>query len=317
MEALDLFLRIGEIGLALLQERGHPLLLIVGSEQRVKQPPFELETLGQSHLVRRIHGLLGHLHSDHTLGRNDESRPDGFLHDVIGRFHHPGDQTVPLGPLRVNDIPRQTHLHRLGLTDASHETLSTSRARDDAQVNLGLSEFGGVGSVEDIAHHGQLAPAPEGEAGYGRNGGFAEFGDVAPSLEHVRPVRLSEFPLRHFRNVRAGRECLFASRQYETTDAVVVVQRAGGVSQIVEQPVAQGVESPGTVEGDESYASAPPPPLFVAVAGVVVVALGFGFGVAAFDEYVLVRIAKGGEQSDSSPAAAEGGGGAERREGGR
>src|SRR5882757_8631 len=48
-----------EPGCPLLEESGHPLLLVVGREQGVERPPLEQQPLGKPHLQRPFDRLAG------------------------------------------------------------------------------------------------------------------------------------------------------------------------------------------------------------------------------------------------------------------
>ena len=51
------------------------------------------------------------------------------------------------------------------LGNFAREPLRAADAGDDAELDLGLAEFGTVGGDDDVAMHGQLAAAAEREAG--------------------------------------------------------------------------------------------------------------------------------------------------------
>src|SRR6267142_4432296 len=55
-------LLVTERRLALLDERRHAFLLVLGAEQRVEQPPLEQHAFGERRLVGAVHRLLRHHH---------------------------------------------------------------------------------------------------------------------------------------------------------------------------------------------------------------------------------------------------------------
>jgi len=75
--------------------------------------------------------------------------------------NHPTDQTHPLRLFRIDSSTGEYHIHSDGFPDDLGQSLSTSRAWDDSEGDLGLAEDGGRGGEEDIAHHGQFTTSSE------------------------------------------------------------------------------------------------------------------------------------------------------------
>ena len=76
-----------EIGLALIEEGVHTLLLIMSGKQGMEQPSLKPKTLRQSHFRSSIDGLLGHDRSHLSLLGNSEAHVDGLLNKIVGGEH--------------------------------------------------------------------------------------------------------------------------------------------------------------------------------------------------------------------------------------
>lgn len=164
--------------------------------------------------------------------------------------------TVSLGLVRVDGVPREHHLHGLALPDGPDQPLGAAAAGNNAQSDLGLTELGGLGGDDDVAHHGELAAAAQGVPGDRGDDGLGDAGDVGPVLEHVGHVGVDEGVGGHLLDVSPRREGLLGARDDDGAHVVVGVEGPRGVDEVVEQPVAERVESLGAVQRDEASATA-------------------------------------------------------------
>ena len=129
----------------------------------MEQPALEVHPLRQRHFEGGVDGFLRRNRSQ----RRHRGDGRGGLHrfgDQIGGRHDLRHQPGGLGLGRVHHPAGQAHFHGLGLADGAHQPLRSAHAGDDAQLDLGLAEFGVVPGDQDIGHHGQLAAAAERKA---------------------------------------------------------------------------------------------------------------------------------------------------------
>src|SRR5690606_12758653 len=148
----------------------------------------------------------------------------------------------------------ENQVHRLGFTDRASEALRTAHAGNHAEPDFGLAEFCCVGGDDEIGHHRQLAPAAEREAVHRRDPWLASAADdvAGPARERVVAVEVRGWLVGHFLDIGARREGLLArSRQNRTTLGLVGFERPEYRDQILQNRIAQRVESFRTIERDE------------------------------------------------------------------
>ena len=110
----------------------------------------------------------------------------------------------------------------------------------------GWPNSGGVGSQNEIAHHGQLAAAAEGEAGHCGN-------HRLPDPQHRLPALADEIlqqgggmgAILHFLDVGAGGEGFFVSGQNDGADCRVVVERQELIADLLHHGIAQCIQHSG------------------------------------------------------------------------
>ena len=78
--------------------------------------------------------------------------------------NHAVDQPDPPGLLGVDHAAGEQQLERPAAADQPREPDRAAVARTDPELDLGLSEARGLAGDADVAGHGQLAPAAQGEA---------------------------------------------------------------------------------------------------------------------------------------------------------
>ena len=103
------------------------------------------------------------------------------LVEQVGGGDDPGDEAGALGFLGAHHPAGQAHLHRLGLADRAGQALRSAHAGRDAELDLGLAEFGAVGGDDEIGHHRHLAAAAERIAGDRGDPRLAGRGDLLPA----------------------------------------------------------------------------------------------------------------------------------------
>ena len=73
-----------EVGAPLLEEGGHPLLLVLGREEEVEEAALVGERIGQAHLIGRVDRLLGQPQRERRL-RGDLGRQRQRILDDTAR----------------------------------------------------------------------------------------------------------------------------------------------------------------------------------------------------------------------------------------
>ena len=119
-----------------------------------------------------------------------------------------------------------------------------------------MREAGVVGGNDQIAHHGQLTAAPQGDAFDGCDDGFADAGDGFPVAgNEVVAVGIHEVVVAHGRDVGAGGKGTSTPCQDDGTDTGIPVERQQCVAKLVHQGIVQSVELLGAIEPDEPHAA--------------------------------------------------------------
>jgi hypothetical protein len=89
--------------------------------------------------------------------------------------------------------------------------LRTANARNDAELDLGLTEFRGVGRDDEITLHGELAAAAERKARNCRDHWLARIGGRVPGAGKIAHEHVDCGLARHLLDVGAGRERLLGA----------------------------------------------------------------------------------------------------------
>ena len=91
-------------------------------------------------------------------------------------------------------------------------------SRHDAELDLGLCKAGAVGGNDQIAHHGQLTAAPQGDAFDGCDDGLADSGDGFPVAgDEVVTVGIHEIVVAHGSDIGTGGKGAGVPRQDDGT----------------------------------------------------------------------------------------------------
>ena len=156
----------------------------------------------------------------------------------------------------IDETTSEHPVHGLGLADRARQALGTPGPRHDAELDLRLREAGAVCGDDQIAHHGQLTAAPQGDTFDGRDDGLADASDGFPVAgDEVVAVGIHEVVVAHGSNVGASGKGAGAPRQDDGTDVGVPVEHQQGVAELVHQGIVQGVELLGAIEADEPHAA--------------------------------------------------------------
>ena len=240
--------------LALLDEGFHAFLLIVGREQRVEDAPLEHHAFRQPRLEGAVDRLLGRQH------RRQRHIGDGVgdLHRLVHQArqrHHARHQTGALGLGGVHHAAGEDHVHRLGLADRAGEALRAADAGDDAELDLGLAEFGVVGGDDDVALHGELAAAAEREARDRRHDRLARARGAVPGAGEIAEIGLDEGLVGHLLDVGAGGEGLLVAGDQQAADVLVGLVGVDGLGELGLERDVERVELLRTVEPDDADAA--------------------------------------------------------------
>ncbi len=216
---------------------------------------FEPDAFRQGGLVGPVHGLLGHHRDGQGLLGNGLRCLHGLANQLRRRYHT-RNQAGPFGLRRIHVAPSEAHFHGLGLADIAGEALRTADARHDAQIDLRLTEFGGVGRDDEITQHGQLAPAPQRPARYGGDNGLADVRypviglGKEVGLEHVH-VGLR----RHLLDIRTSGESSLRACQNDAADSIVAIPCFHGLRDFAQQFRIQCIERLRAVERNNADAA--------------------------------------------------------------
>ena len=155
-------------------------------------------------------------------------RSQRLFHQFVRR-HDAADEAGAFGFRGVHHAPGEAQIHRLGFADRARQPLGAADARDGAERDFRLAEFGGVGSDDDVAHHGELAAAAERIAADGGDGGFAARGDAAAADRgEIAGEHVDEAFRLHLLDVGAGGKRLFAAGEQDTADIVIGLEVVDG-----------------------------------------------------------------------------------------
>jgi hypothetical protein len=255
---------------ALLEERRHPDLGVVGGEHLGELVLLDGETLGQLALEPRVDRMLRQTLGEHRAPRElggALAHPCGQLlrrHDLVDE---PDAQRL-LGP----HLPsRQDHLLGPTRPDQTGQPLRAAAAGNDAEEDLGLAEHGPFGRDAHVAGQSQLAPSAERVPRDGSDGHARDRGDGVESAAERAADQAGLAFAAELGDVGAGSEEPIASGEDDRTgrpgrelpgDRLELAQQSGGQGvhlRVVESDhgdavviplqVDQAVEHPDTVVG--------------------------------------------------------------------
>src|SRR5580704_10544865 len=132
------------------------------------------------------------------------------------------------------------------------QPLCTANARDDAELDFRLTEFGVVGGDDDVALHGELAATAERKTGDRGDHRFARLCNPVPVRGEIAEIDFDERPLRHLLDVGAGGERLVRPGNDHAADSAVGLEAVDGVSEFANQRGVERVECLWAIEPDQS-----------------------------------------------------------------
>lgn len=238
------------LGLLLLGEGLHTNLLVLAAEEAVEYSPLVLDAIPQRQVLALVDHLLGALNGHPRIAGDSLGSLQRLLHQLFVTGEGLGRKAPSLGVRTRERLAGQDQLHGLGLPDGPRQPLASTGPGDGAELDLRLPKVGALGAVEDVAHHGQLAPAAQGVTGHGGNDGLLDpRREVGPRLDEGAGVGLGKGEGLHLLDVGPRGEGLLGASQDDDGDAVRGVELGQGLVQLRNQRRAQGVECLGSVEG--------------------------------------------------------------------
>ena len=139
--------------------------------------------------------------------------------------------------------------------DRAGQALRAAGAWDDAELDLRLAEFGGVGGENEIAHHRDLASPAKRETGDSGDDGLARLRHILPAGDEVADKSLGEGLVLHFLDVGAGGERLLGAGQHDRADRGVGLEGLERRVEVLHQGRRQRVQGLRPVEPDEADAA--------------------------------------------------------------
>ena len=222
----------------------------------MEESPLEAHAFGEATFEGAVHALLGHHHAGPAHGAHRLGSGQRLGHQMVG-CHHARHQARAFGFRRVHRAAGQHHVHGLALAHRTRQPLRATRAGDDAELDLGLTEARRVGGDDEVAHHRQFTAAAQRKAGHRGNHRFAHAEDRLPVAgDEVAAIGFVEGHLRDARDVGAGSEGLFAAGDDDAADGVVGIKDQQRGAQLVHQRIVQRIELLGAVQRDEAGAAA-------------------------------------------------------------
>ncbi len=117
-----------------------------------------------------------------------------------------------------------------------------------------MTEARVLGGDDEVAHHGELAAASQGESGDRRDNGLAAAGRLVPGRELFFEVPVDEAPRLHFLDVRSRGEGFLAAGYDNGANGVVGFKSFQCVGKLVNERTVQRVQRFGSIERNDADA---------------------------------------------------------------
>ena len=101
---------MGPVGLPLLSEGSHALLLILGSECSLEDASLKEQTLRESHFVCHVHTLFGHCDRRRRLLSYLPSNLECLINEVVS-INDSADKSSISSFLSIHHVTSQDHFH--------------------------------------------------------------------------------------------------------------------------------------------------------------------------------------------------------------
>jgi hypothetical protein len=104
----------------------------------------------------------------------------------------------------------------------------------------------------EVAEHREFAAAAKGETADSCYDRLGDGSDLVPRTKKIVHVEIRKRLLRHFRDIRTGRECTRAAGDHNRPDLIVGVERLQRRQCLDRQLTVQGVQALRSVQGNEA-----------------------------------------------------------------
>src|SRR4051794_26794178 len=148
----------GEVRLALLDERGEPLLRVLAREEAAELRVLALQVRDVVALQRVVQRALRGGERERALRREQVRR---LARLVEHRIVHAVDETACERLVGLDEAAGEDQLLREAEAAQAREPLGAAPAGNDPEVDLGLAKLGARGGVADVARRRELAAAAE------------------------------------------------------------------------------------------------------------------------------------------------------------
>ncbi|CAH0701412.1 unnamed protein product [Spodoptera exigua] len=186
------------------------------------------------------------------MGANPLRQFDGLLQQFIN-WEHTAHETHSFGFGSVNEVAGENNFHCLGFANVSGQTLGTTSPGNGSNVDLWLSEFGFLASVNNIAEHSQLATAAQSESINSCDDRFSTVGHIFPVLEESLLRVVAESVVLHLLDVSAGSESLLITSNDDGSNLLISVEVPHGLAELHEEWATQSIKGLRPVELDQTY----------------------------------------------------------------
>ena len=214
-----------EFAFAFVEERCHAVLLVLGGEAAAEDAVFVDDGFVGIHVPFGVDAELGCLDGEGCVGGDLVGQLHGFFHEfclgIDGIDESDAEGLIGAdGASGIDELFGHTHANE------ACQAYRAAESGDDAQTHFGLAELGVVAADADVASHGELAAAAEGEAVDGGDDGDMERLDLA---EHsgtaaAEGLALRHVEGRHLADVGAGHETLLAVAGDDEAAVTVAVE---------------------------------------------------------------------------------------------
>ena len=234
------------------EEGGGAFGFVFGRAELAEEFSFDAKAFVQVDVRAAMDGLHRSRYSERS-SRSDLGGESMTEREEFGCGMNFIDETDAYRVFGGDHIPGEKQAKSACLANQAWETLGSTKAWEDAELDLGLAELRGVCGKAKGAGEGQLTATAEGEAvNEGDDGLAAVFNEGKDGLaaeRHLLPgggVSASELV-----DVRSGGKGLFAgSGDKKDADSGVAVHVSEDVFKLIEDLGVESVQNFGTVEGD-------------------------------------------------------------------
>jgi hypothetical protein len=183
----------------------------------MEHPTLKAHTFRQAHFKCAVDAFLDHHCNRQRLLGNQCRDFQRFFQQLISR-NNPRHNPATLRFHRIDQSTAEAHFHGLGLAHRAGQALGAAHARQYAEVDFRLTEFGVVAGQDEVAHQRQFTSTAQGVTVDGGNDRLAAVSHAIAVAEQVVEVDLRVGQFGHFLDIGAGREGFFRAGQHDAAD---------------------------------------------------------------------------------------------------